>query len=331
MTHRLLAAIEANDLEDFEKALRGTLAEAGGREALQGLVAEEGHSPTTLAASLGRVDMVKAMVDAGLDMGLKDRRSMTPLHEAAAHGHADVVHTLLNDPRLDRNPMTEGLRETPVHLAAGNGHAAVLSMLAKRDANIVALDHRGNGPEHHAAQGGHPAALRVLREEFMVGLMDGNGNGDTPAHLAAAENKREVIREIGRLQGARALEQPNKEGNLPIHVAASVGFHEVVRALAEAGVSLDAPNRGGLTPAKAAATPLERQMAEKPMAPMFDETGANPAQVLNVLREFGVDVPLQPARPQWEQLLGGAPKATADAPQRNVKALGPAAPGGLAL
>ena len=50
------------------------------------------------------------------------------------------------------------------------------------------------------------------------------------------------------------------------------------------------------TAAKAAATPLDPEAAEDPCAPMYEEAGARPDLVLEVLREYGVAVPKRMAR-----------------------------------
>lgn len=329
MTHPLLNAIQANDLPGFERALHALRYQPGGLDQVQWLVAEEGHSPTTLAASLNRVDMLRAMAAAGVDMGLVDGRSMTPLHEAAAQGHAAAVRELLKDRWLDRDPRAS--RETPLHLAADGGHVAAIEALIDGGANPSAEGVFGNHPVHYAARGGHVDTLRVLHANgCSLGLR--NGNGDTPAHLAAAENQPGAIAEIARLAGVGALVLQDKDGNQALHVAASVGYPDVVRALAAAGVPPDAPNRHGLTAAQAAATPLDRQMAQKPIAPMFEETGGNPAQVLDVLSEFGVAVPQRPppapvgeTRPQWQILLTEA----AAKPAQPAATAAPAVPGAV--
>jgi ankyrin repeat protein len=47
------------------------------------------------AAMLGRVDIVKALIDAGADIQKKGQFGYTALHAAAQNGHLDVVQALV--------------------------------------------------------------------------------------------------------------------------------------------------------------------------------------------------------------------------------------------
>ena len=47
------------------------------------------------AAMLGRVEVVKALIDAGADIQKKGQFGYTALHAAAQNGHLDVVQTLV--------------------------------------------------------------------------------------------------------------------------------------------------------------------------------------------------------------------------------------------
>lgn len=47
------------------------------------------------AAMLGRLDIVKALIDAGADIQKKGQFGYTALHAAAQNGHLDVVQTLV--------------------------------------------------------------------------------------------------------------------------------------------------------------------------------------------------------------------------------------------
>lgn len=54
-----------------------------------------GYTPLMNAAMLGRVDIVKALIDAGADIQKKGQFGYTALHAAAQNGHLDVVQTLV--------------------------------------------------------------------------------------------------------------------------------------------------------------------------------------------------------------------------------------------
>jgi ankyrin repeat protein len=54
-----------------------------------------GYTPLMNAAMLGRVDIVKALIDAGADIQKKGQFGYTALHAAAQNGHLDVVQALV--------------------------------------------------------------------------------------------------------------------------------------------------------------------------------------------------------------------------------------------
>lgn len=50
-----------------------------------------GRSVLSIAAACGHTQVVRQLLDRGLDEGHRDHMGATPLHLAAAAGHADVV------------------------------------------------------------------------------------------------------------------------------------------------------------------------------------------------------------------------------------------------
>ena len=50
-----------------------------------------GRSVLSIAAACGHSQVVRKLLDRGLDEGHRDHMGATPLHLAAAAGHADVV------------------------------------------------------------------------------------------------------------------------------------------------------------------------------------------------------------------------------------------------
>ena len=54
-----------------------------------------GYTPLMNAAMLGRVKIVKALIEAGADIQKKGQFGYTALHAAAQNGHLDVVQALV--------------------------------------------------------------------------------------------------------------------------------------------------------------------------------------------------------------------------------------------
>ncbi|XP_037571923.2 ankyrin repeat and SOCS box protein 9 [Dermacentor silvarum] len=116
------------------------------------------------------------------------------IHEAARTGDLHVIKLLLkSDPKRMETVDERGW--TPIHLAAANGHAEVVRYLAVEGADVAALDPTSYTAMHLAAMNGHNACLEVL---LKVGADVDNitADGFTPLHLAALNNYADCVRTL---------------------------------------------------------------------------------------------------------------------------------------
>jgi uncharacterized protein len=128
-----------------------------------------------VAAGLGRLEEVEAMVASGADLSAQRRRGAPEspndhwpadsahirgdvlsdaMYAAARNGHAQVVEYL-----LDRGAATDAkgvFGATALHWAAMNGHRSTVDLLLARGASLTTRDARFNAtPEDWAKEGGH--------------------------------------------------------------------------------------------------------------------------------------------------------------------------------
>ena len=96
----------------------------------------KGSSPLFVAATFGRSEVVKALLNAGADPNYRRPEFMgentygAPLHSAVGNGHSDVVELLLEagaDPALPDPSLG-----TPLHLSRIRGHQDIEAMLLQR-------------------------------------------------------------------------------------------------------------------------------------------------------------------------------------------------------
>ena len=125
-----------------------------------GLICKMRYDPTPLhlAAARGHADVVKLLIDAGADLNKGDMHNNTPLHLAAARGHADVVKLLIDaGADLSKRNMRN---KTPLQKAK-KGHAEVVKLLidAITDPNKEDLDNQT--PLHRAAEEGHTDVAKL--------------------------------------------------------------------------------------------------------------------------------------------------------------------------
>lgn len=67
-----------------------------------------------LAASHGRLDTVKLLLEAGAEINLQDEDGSTALMCASEHGHAEIVRYLLSIPECNPN-ITDNV-SSPIYL-----------------------------------------------------------------------------------------------------------------------------------------------------------------------------------------------------------------------
>ena len=156
---------------------------------------------------------------------------MNDLHQAAISGDADAVSAILaEDPyRVTRR---QEAKVTPLHLAAAEGHAEVVELLLRASAAPDAKDYGGSTPLHAAARGGHLETARaLLAHDARPSPM--NDAGDTPLHEAARGGHHEVARLL--LDHAADPNARGQCGGTPLHVAAGAGQRDVAELLLRRG------------------------------------------------------------------------------------------------
>jgi len=106
---------------------------------------EDGLICLMTAASNGRLDICRLLIDKGAQLEAKNSNS--PLHWAAMEGHIEIVRLLCDsgadvEARTNDNTLRPGLR--PLHDAAYDGHISVVKeLIEERNAEINSRDYNG--------------------------------------------------------------------------------------------------------------------------------------------------------------------------------------------
>ena len=87
----------------------------------------------------------------------------TPLHEAVASGHHDVLDYLLKKAGDTHVNCRANSGYTPLHLAASSGHAECVRVLLKHNADISVTDEYGKTPKQTAELSSKSVIVRILR------------------------------------------------------------------------------------------------------------------------------------------------------------------------
>lgn len=130
------------------------------------------------------------------------------LHEAATAGRLDAVKVL-----LDQGADTEALGrngETPLISAALAGHAGIAALLIDRGAAVGARNKNGYTALHAAAYSGHLDLVKLLVDRG-ADVNDQNNKAKASAlHLAAEENQLGAARSLIEQGAAVEAEEVNK-------------------------------------------------------------------------------------------------------------------------
>ncbi|MGI9625482.1 MAG: ankyrin repeat domain-containing protein [Longimicrobiales bacterium] len=110
-------------------------ADGSGYAALE-WVSQDGETAAQFACFLGalagRVEVVRFLADAGVDVSAPIHQGRTALHEACWGGHLDVVEVLVGG-GADTEAVDELFNATPGGWAAHAGHEDIVAFLARKD------------------------------------------------------------------------------------------------------------------------------------------------------------------------------------------------------
>eukprot|EP00063_Salmo_salar_P046283 XP_014021118.1 PREDICTED: ankyrin repeat domain-containing protein 50-like [Salmo salar] len=206
----------------------------------------EGRTALSLAAAQGSVEVVRALLDRGLDENHKDDLGWTPLHAAACEGHRGICAILTESGSMARVGEMDIEGRTPLILAAQEGHCGTVRLL---------LDHRT--PIDHRAYDGHSALSAAALEGHaeVVELLMRRGT-DTDVRDAEGRPLLYLLVLEGHLdmaallieKGGVPLESRDVEGRTALHVATWQGNLEAVGLLVSHGADPNAQDGEGRTP-----------------------------------------------------------------------------------
>jgi ankyrin repeat protein len=141
-------AVESNDLEQVKSIIRS------------GIKFTKGDSPLGLAAELGNVEIVEALVDAGCNVEWGGFVEPSPLCLAAFEGNTDVVQFLIEKQAKLNSKDADGF--TPLMSAAANGHLEIVKLLIEAGAKINIQSEYGDFALLSASNNGHREIYEYL-------------------------------------------------------------------------------------------------------------------------------------------------------------------------
>lgn len=165
----------------------------------------------------------------------------TPLHAAAAEGHQEICHMLVQaGANLD---MFDEEQRTPLMVACENNHLDTVKYLLRAGAAVRHKDILGFTCLHLAAKLGHYNIVHHLLSKASKYINCQDDGGWTPITWAIEHKHKELVHLL--LSTGADVNVRDKEENVCLHWAALSGCDDIAEALLEARCDLNAVNIHG--------------------------------------------------------------------------------------
>jgi len=202
-----------------------------------------GETPLCIAAKKGHLEVVEALLEYGAKPNKPMTNGVTPLYIAAEKGHLEVVKTLLDSGADYNKPMTNGA--TPLYIAAEKGHLEVVKTLLDSRADYNKPMANGATPLYIAAEKGHTEIVKALLARGSAPNL-AKADRTTALFIAAQKGHLDVVDLLLQYQA-----KPNKaitDGATPLLIAAKNGHLKIVEALLRYGADRNLAMINGTTP-----------------------------------------------------------------------------------
>ena len=123
-------------------------------------------NPFLYAGAEGLLEILKLTIDAGADTKLTNRFGGTALIPAAERGHVEIVRELLTRTDVDVNHINDlgwtALLEAIILSNGGERHQQIVQLLVDHGADVNIPDGNGVTPLAHARQRGYQQIIEIL-------------------------------------------------------------------------------------------------------------------------------------------------------------------------
>ncbi|XP_047236373.1 histone-lysine N-methyltransferase EHMT1a isoform X2 [Girardinichthys multiradiatus] len=204
-----------------------------------------------VSAKQGDLQMVIQLLVDGKDPNflMEGHNKRTALHAAAAEGHQEICHMLVQaGANLD---MFDEEHRTPLIAACENNHLDTVKYLVRAGATVGHKDIMGFTCLHLAAKLGHYDVVHHLLNKASKYINCQDNGGWTPITWAIEHKHKELVHLF--LKKGADVNIRDKEENVCLHWAALSGCDDIAQALLEAGCDLNAISIHGDTPLHIAA------------------------------------------------------------------------------
>ncbi|XP_071079435.1 E3 ubiquitin-protein ligase MIB2-like [Haliotis cracherodii] len=211
-------------------------------------IIHHGITPLILACSAGVVDVVKQLLDEGVDINQKDVGQQTPLLHALFRDADDVLEILLARGSDVNLAGQQGI--TPLHMTVINKGTKHVSLLVERKADVNIRDKNGNTPIHVAIGMGKKDLLSLLLKAENIDHRICNQSNFNNLQLASLTGNYEILQRVMAVTPLDVVDLGMVDTRFTaLHIAANNGHTDCATILIEKGkANVNAQNIHGVTP-----------------------------------------------------------------------------------
>ena len=181
-----------------------------------------------IAISQKNYNIVKALIEHGADVNLRDEYGTSALHYATENSWTEGIGLLLEN-RAEPNVIGGFHKGTAIHIVAKRNLLDVLKMLVKYGADVNAIDHSGSTALHYAARIGAVETVKFLLQNSANVKAFTDSTWSTPLHLAAIVNSPSTLRLL--IEHGADLDAADGRNKTALDLAAQFGLEENTRLL----------------------------------------------------------------------------------------------------
>ncbi|KAM5158043.1 transient receptor potential cation channel subfamily A member 1 isoform 2-T2 [Mantella aurantiaca] len=202
----------------------------------------EKSSPLHVAVQNGRLEIVKACIEYGAKIDLKQNDNATALHFASTQGATEIVKFMVSSYTGDKKvvELPDGNNETPLHKSCLFDHAELAEYLISMGANIDIVDNELRTPLLLATSCSSWKTVNLLLEKGAnVKLVDSFGRNFLHLTVLQPGGLRNINPEILQKEEIKLLvSDEDADGCTPLHYACRHGVPNSVNNLMGLNVSL---------------------------------------------------------------------------------------------
>ncbi|KAH7947100.1 hypothetical protein HPB52_007531 [Rhipicephalus sanguineus] len=201
---------------------------------------KQNKTPLHYAVENNHIEIVRFLLEKGVDPNCSSSTGLTALHLAAMRGGVPMCQ-LLMDHGAATDVLADG-NKTPLFLAATNDRPRIVAFLLDKGAGIEDRDVEGNSPLLGAVDSGSVEVVRLLLDRGAD--IDSRNNDDRNVlHMAVLSKNEDVLQLLLAVKGSEQLiNRKDCDGDTPLHHAARNAFLDIVQILLKRGARASAKN-----------------------------------------------------------------------------------------